>query len=1001
VDTTAPYSIAVNNAVAGSYSLTARATDNRGGITTSTPVVVTVNAPPSVSVTAPANNATYTAPATVTLAASASDSDGTISSVEFFSNGASLGVDTTSPYGVTWSNVAAGTYSLTARAIDNRGAATTSAPVSINVNAPNAAPTVSLTAPVTGSVYTTPAAITLAATASDSDGTITSVEFFKNGVSLGVDTTSPYSYYWTGVLAGSYSLTAKATDNAGATTTSAAVTVTVNAQPSTPRADTVGVYINNTFNLRNSNTPGAADIITTYGNAGWTPVVGDWDGNGTATLGVFNPNNGQGQSVFYLSNRTDYSYHDTLVTFGLPGDKPVAGDWDGNGTVTIGVYRPSEYTFYLRNTNTTGPADLTVTFSAYSGETPVAGDWDGDGVDTVGMHNSANATFYLRNTNTSGPLNVSVGFGNIGDIPVVGDWDGDGKTTVGSFTGPSATFSLRNTNTTGPADMAFQFGTAGNSLPVAGNWDGARTVSCGDTVWFDDAMPAGAVPAGDSESWSWAQSGPVPFSGTVAHQSATVAAIHQHYFYNATQTLPVAAGEKLYAYVYLDPTNPPGQVMLQWYEAGSWEHRAYWGANQLPWGVDGTASRRYMGLLPATGQWVRLEVPASQVDLEGRVLSGMAFSLYDGRATWDRAGKTTAPAPNILISEFRFRGAGGATDEFVELYNNSDAPVTVCATDGSGGWALVASDDFTRFTIPNGTVIPARGHYLATAGGYGLGAYAAADNTYTTEVADNAGVALFNTRNPLGFTSSNRFDAVGFNTLTNPLYSEGTGLSPIGAINGEYSFVRRFAGAYPQDTNNNAADLVFISTTGDFFDGGVASMLGGAGPENLLSPLLRNGPIDVALLDPAISSATSPNRTRYQCDATPDCNPASAPLGTLMVRRKVTNNTGVTLTGLRVRIMDYTTLNSPGYTNTAQADLRAISTGDSNITLTSGSTVLVKGATLEQPPNQPVGGGYNSTLRVPLPPGGLPPGGTVNVQFALGVQRSGTFRFYIITEALP
>jgi len=85
--------------------------------------------------------------------------------------------------------------------------------------------------------------------------------------------------------------------------------------------------------------------------------------------------------------------------------------------------------------------------------------------------------------------------------------------------------------------------------------------------------------------------------------------------------------------------NPPSEVVLQWND-GSWEHRAYWGANLISaWGVDGTNSRRYMGPLPAAGQWVRLEVPAAQVGLEGRTLNGMAFSLYDGRATWDLAGK--------------------------------------------------------------------------------------------------------------------------------------------------------------------------------------------------------------------------------------------------------------------------------------------------------------------------------------------------------------------------
>jgi len=91
--------------------------------------------------------------------------------------------------------------------------------------------------------------------------------------------------------------------------------------------------------------------------------------------------------------------------------------------------------------------------------------------------------------------------------------------------------------------------------------------------------------------------------------------------------------------------------MLQWND-GSWEHRAYWGANNIGFGTDGTASRRFMGALPAAGQWVRLEVPASSVGLEGHVLTGMAFTLYGGRATWDHAGKATPiNAPSIVWFE--------------------------------------------------------------------------------------------------------------------------------------------------------------------------------------------------------------------------------------------------------------------------------------------------------------------------------------------------------------
>src|SRR5206468_2863394 len=85
----------------------------------------------------------------------------------------------------------------------------------------------------------------------------------------------------------------------------------------------------------------------------------------------------------------------------------------------------------------------------------------------------------------------------------------------------------------------------------------------------------------------------------------------------------------------------PTELMLQW-NNGTWEHRAYWGADSISYGVNGTDSRRYMGALPAAGQWVRLEVPASQVGLANSTLKGMAFTAFNGRGTWDAAGKGTA-----------------------------------------------------------------------------------------------------------------------------------------------------------------------------------------------------------------------------------------------------------------------------------------------------------------------------------------------------------------------
>ena len=224
--TAAPYTYTWANVAGATYALTAKATDDKGAVTTSATVTVKVNKAPTVGITAPANNAIIVLPATVTINANASDADGTVSKVDFYRDGVLLGTDTTSPYGYAWVNPPVGTYVLTAKASDNLGVVTTSAPVTITVKV-NTPPTVSITSPVDGAQFRAVAPLTIAATASDTDGTISKVEFYADGVLLGTDTMSPYSYAWTVPDAGPYVLTARATDNKGGTATSAPVPVNV------------------------------------------------------------------------------------------------------------------------------------------------------------------------------------------------------------------------------------------------------------------------------------------------------------------------------------------------------------------------------------------------------------------------------------------------------------------------------------------------------------------------------------------------------------------------------------------------------------------------------------------------------------------------------------------------------------------------------------------------------------------------------------------------------
>jgi uncharacterized repeat protein (TIGR01451 family) len=224
------YSFTWINAPAGNHRLAVVATDDSGVATISSPVNITVNDHPEIALTNPTGIEQFTAPASINFTARASDIDGKVSKVGFYANGVQIASRATVgayEYNFTWSNAAAGTYILTAVATDNSGATTTSNPVTVVVNAP---PTVSLTSPASGAQFVTPTNITILSSAADSDGTVSQVEFYANGVLKGIGTLAgpnQYSFTWTGANTGDYALTAVATDNRGATTTSASVPIKV------------------------------------------------------------------------------------------------------------------------------------------------------------------------------------------------------------------------------------------------------------------------------------------------------------------------------------------------------------------------------------------------------------------------------------------------------------------------------------------------------------------------------------------------------------------------------------------------------------------------------------------------------------------------------------------------------------------------------------------------------------------------------------------------------
>jgi hypothetical protein len=170
-----------------------------------------------------------------------------------------------------------------------------------------------------------------------------------------------------------------------------------------------------------------------------------------------------------------------------------------------------------------------------------------------------------------------------------------------------------------------------------------------DTVWIDEAVPTGSsLQTGGSGAWTWTSTYdsnwdildfPYPIFGSKFHWSPSATGWNERSFDSTIAPLSVGVGDILYCYVWIDPDDMPAEIMLSWKDASGWEHRAFWGSNSVATGATvGTNALRHMGAIPGFGGW-ELRVPASDVGLEGSVVTGMRFTTHGGRVTFDRAGK--------------------------------------------------------------------------------------------------------------------------------------------------------------------------------------------------------------------------------------------------------------------------------------------------------------------------------------------------------------------------
>ncbi|HKQ53664.1 MAG TPA: LamG-like jellyroll fold domain-containing protein [Pyrinomonadaceae bacterium] len=575
----------------------------------------------------------------------------------------------------------------------------------------NHAPLVSLSQPISGEVLQAPATINLNANASDADGNLTKVQFYQGETLLGEDSAAPYSLPLANLGVGNYAFRAKAIDGAGASTFSAYANVSV-VSPPAPTGSLSAV-------------PGQINVCD---GSGLGVISLSWTTTGASTVSL----------------RTGAPNGAELTSGGPTGSFTTAKTIDDGATIYL---QNTTGGLALTSANTLATVTLRVTSNgcAQGGRTNFALAANGGVATASSTYSSAYAVSKANNgerrgANWGSPTSSGDGGWNeaAGASP---DWlqidftNGSGGAVYRNvdeidlfslqdqYTAPVEPTEEMTFTTYGVVDFDLQYwtGTAWANVPaqqVTGNnkvwrrvtftpvttnkvrvWinraaDGMSRVveleawgrATSDTVWVEDALPAGAGVDGSQEAWSWVTTNPAPFSGTSAHQSSLVAGMRQHHFYGATQGLRINAGDTLFTYVYLDPANVPNAIILQWDDGGgSWEHSAYWTSDVLNWGLINTEGRRHMGAMPPAGQWIRLEVPAGLVGLEGRTVTGMSFGLVDGRATWDRAGKSGFSRRNVALA------SNGSTATASSVYSSGYPAAAVINGDrkgtnwGSGG----------------------------------------------------------------------------------------------------------------------------------------------------------------------------------------------------------------------------------------------------------------------------------------------------------------------------
>lgn len=352
--------------------------------------------------------------------------------------------------------------------------------------AQNIPPTVQITSPTTNANIVDPSAITISAAAADADGTVVRVEFYADGNLIGTATSSPFTFLWTTYRSNrTYTLTARAFDNAGAMTVSAPVSITtgINTAIRQTRFDFDGDRKADVSIYRPSDSEwwiwnSSANVVTLrFGESTDKIVPGDYTGDGKADVALWRPSDGQ----WYVLRSEDLSYY--AFPFGANGDIPVPGDYDGDGKTDPAVFRPSNGGWYVLRSS----GGVTINQFGFSDDKPVAADYDGDGKIDIAVYRPSTGVWHLLRSRDG---YISKQYGIATDNPVAGDYDGDGRADLAVYR--DGVWWIQRTR---DGDLTYPFGVASDK-PVPADYDGDGKDDIAvfrDGVWYVQRSTQGFI----------------------------------------------------------------------------------------------------------------------------------------------------------------------------------------------------------------------------------------------------------------------------------------------------------------------------------------------------------------------------------------------------------------------------------------------------------------------------------------------------------------------------